>query len=185
MSGIFATPSEAGLAGVTSYTFQGTGVSGTTLRYSWDLGDGVTASGQTATHTYQQAGAFTVRLTVSNSAGAASQTIPVTVKSLTGRWEVQYNGGFGERGTFDLVQTGRRIDGNYVSPDIPDAIIEASDIIGRNIRIRAFSTRRNLSMTFDGNLHASGDKVCGTYNSVSSFVMRRTGSSEQFNNDCR
>ncbi len=38
--------------------------------YAWDFGDGTTATGATATHTYTTAGAYTAKLTVKDSFGA-------------------------------------------------------------------------------------------------------------------
>ena len=49
--------------------------------YAWDFGDGGTATGVTATHTYATDGTFTIALTVTDGAGATartSQSIAVT-----------------------------------------------------------------------------------------------------------
>jgi Zn-dependent metalloprotease len=40
--------------------------------YAWDFGDGAEATGVTASHTYTQAGTYTVRLTVTDSDGATA-----------------------------------------------------------------------------------------------------------------
>ena len=39
---------------------------GSIASFAWEFGDGATGSGATATHTYQRAGSFTVRLTVTD-----------------------------------------------------------------------------------------------------------------------
>lgn len=44
------------------------------LTYRWDFGDGNTATGPTADHTYTQAGTYTVQLTVTNSSGQSATT---------------------------------------------------------------------------------------------------------------
>ncbi|MBN2602493.1 MAG: PKD domain-containing protein, partial [Candidatus Marinimicrobia bacterium] len=40
------------------------------LMYQWDFGDGITASGKAAKHTYMTAGGYTVKLTVYDAARA-------------------------------------------------------------------------------------------------------------------
>ncbi|SHJ27469.1 glycoside hydrolase family 48 protein [Aquimarina spongiae] len=65
-----ATP-DAGAAPL-DVTFDASGSSdpaGGTLTYSWDLGNGTTATGVTATSTYAAIGDYTVTLTVTNQAG--------------------------------------------------------------------------------------------------------------------
>ncbi|MGB0514955.1 MAG: PKD domain-containing protein, partial [Wenzhouxiangellaceae bacterium] len=66
-----------------SCSFDGSGSSdsdGTITSYAWDFGDGTTASGVTASHTYAAEGSFNVTLTVTDDAGASgSDTQTVTV----------------------------------------------------------------------------------------------------------
>ena len=45
---------------------------GTVASYAWDFGDGQTGVGATPTHVYQNAGTYTVTLTVTDNAGATS-----------------------------------------------------------------------------------------------------------------
>jgi PKD repeat protein len=52
---------------------------GAPTAWSWQLGDGATADGPLAVHTYTSAGTYTVELTVSNPLGAATVTGEVTV----------------------------------------------------------------------------------------------------------
>src|SRR5690606_40487438 len=56
-------------------------VDGGGLRYAWEFGDGATASGRTATHTYFRGGSMTIRLTVTDDEGnsdSVTQQIEVT-----------------------------------------------------------------------------------------------------------
>ncbi|GAA3693018.1 hypothetical protein GCM10023081_32980 [Arthrobacter ginkgonis] len=57
-----------------------TDADGTIASYAWEFGDGGTATGATASHTYAEAGTYTVRLTVTDDDGEArSVTRDVTV----------------------------------------------------------------------------------------------------------
>lgn len=47
---------------------------GSITGYSWDFGDGETATGSTATHTYAADGRYMVKLTVTDNAGATNST---------------------------------------------------------------------------------------------------------------
>ena len=58
---------------------------GSIVRYEWDFGDGGTANGRSVRHTFEQAGAYTVRLTVvddDNASGAASGEVLVNTDPL-------------------------------------------------------------------------------------------------------
>ena len=48
--------------------------------YAWDFGDGTTATGQTAVHTYTTPGTYTIKVTVTDSLGETA--------SATASWEV-------------------------------------------------------------------------------------------------
>jgi PKD repeat protein/plastocyanin len=55
---------------------------GDPMMYVWEFGDGGTAGGSSATHTYAQVGTYTAKLTVTDSRGASgSATVTVTVSA--------------------------------------------------------------------------------------------------------
>jgi plastocyanin len=47
---------------------------GEIVNYSWDFGDGNTASGETATHTFEESGGYTVELSIVDSEGQTATT---------------------------------------------------------------------------------------------------------------
>jgi hypothetical protein len=65
------------LAGTNSYD-----PDGTIMSYTWDLGDGSTAVGETVFHTYSRTGVYTLTLTVMDNAGNTDTAVTtVTVES--------------------------------------------------------------------------------------------------------
>ncbi len=79
-------------------SFDGTGSwddDGSVTGYAWDFGDGATASGSTAFHTYTTTGAHTVRLTVVDDDGATDIETRTVFVTAPGSEPVVVNGGSG------------------------------------------------------------------------------------------
>jgi PKD repeat protein len=81
----FSASSTQVVEGAGPLSFDATGSStaapATLDSYAWDFGDGASAQGATASHTYATAGSYLVRLTITDSAGnvdTATQTVTVT-----------------------------------------------------------------------------------------------------------
>lgn len=77
-SASFSASSTSGTAGATSFTFTDTSTGSVATR-SWDFGDGTSASTSAVSHTYANAGQFTVVLTVSNAAGSSQASRAISV----------------------------------------------------------------------------------------------------------
>ena len=74
-------------ATVVTFTASGSDPDGDVLTYSWNFGDGQTASGVVAQHVFSVAGTLNVTLTIRDARGAATSTSQnVTVKSIAGTW---------------------------------------------------------------------------------------------------
>ncbi|HET6267712.1 MAG TPA: PKD domain-containing protein, partial [Acidobacteriota bacterium] len=54
----------------TSFKFNASASTGSITKFSWNFGDGSSASGKTATHKFKDNGTFTIKLTVSGNGGA-------------------------------------------------------------------------------------------------------------------
>ncbi len=63
--------------------FTATIESGNNVSYTWDFGDGETALGATAVHTYSEIGFYTATVTATNSMGSLSITSAVTINGVS------------------------------------------------------------------------------------------------------
>jgi len=78
MSG--TVPLQVGFSG------SGSDPDGTIVSYSWAFGDGTSSTQQVTTHTYQSAGTYAARLTVTDNGGATgSATVTITVSTPSNR----------------------------------------------------------------------------------------------------
>ncbi|WP_163337104.1 PKD domain-containing protein [Desulfopila sp. IMCC35008] len=85
LKAVLTTSSLNGVAPLT-LTFDGTGSTGDISTYTWDFGDGDTASGTTTSHVYAYPGSYTTTLTVADAGGLTHQdsaVITVTEASST------------------------------------------------------------------------------------------------------
>jgi len=81
-----AGPDQSGILG-SPVTFRGSGSDpdGTVASYTWDFGDGASATGATASHVYATAGTYTAKLTVTDNGGAlGSDSALVTIAGSAG-----------------------------------------------------------------------------------------------------
>ena len=80
-----ATPNPAAAGQSVAFTAAAEDLDGTALTYSWNFGDGTTGDGASVTHTYTQAGNYTVNVVVIDTANAATyQSVFLTVNGKSG-----------------------------------------------------------------------------------------------------
>jgi PKD repeat protein len=105
-------------------------VSGATAsKYSWSFGDGTTSTAALPSHTYNKAGNFTAKVTVTDSAGAtASSSNVVAVSGISSETKlrvVQANIAYGGHGTDNIINLNRIADELVkLNPDVA-SLVEA------------------------------------------------------------
>jgi len=93
----------------TSITFSAN-VTGTDGEWRWDFGDGNTGTGANPSHTYAEAGTYTVTLEVDNCAGVTRRTMTITVdpyEAAICREVTEMNSAFFDRNSSALTEEGR------------------------------------------------------------------------------
>ncbi len=105
---IGTSPAGAGIASATVFDFLfATPPSGGVPPYtvSWNFGDGGAGAGTVAPHAFTAPGNFTTVATVTDSKGTSAQaSFPVAVRSVTGRWTVNFSGIALKPEGIDIVQ---------------------------------------------------------------------------------
>jgi hypothetical protein len=82
-----ATPGGQAIMAVTVMTFKGTASGGNgPLTYSWDFGDGTSATGATATHIFNTESAFAVVLKVTDGTTSVTTQKGIIARSIAGEW---------------------------------------------------------------------------------------------------
>lgn len=147
------------LIGATLVTFTGSGSDpdGDSLTYSWNMGDGNTKTGQTTTHTYQTAGAFSVVLTVADNRGSSTTASnAITARRLSGNWFSQARAWH-----FELVHSGSNITGRLLGfRDV--GFTNPPPVIGRVRPPRAVEFDVEGGLGFTGNSDAAANEMTGT-----------------------
>jgi PKD repeat protein len=93
----------------TAVTFSAN-VTGTDGEWRWDFGDGSTATGMNPSHTYDEAGTYTVTLEVENCAGVTRRTMTITVNPYEAaicREITEMNSAFFDRNSSAITDEGR------------------------------------------------------------------------------
>ena len=99
-----------------------TDVNGDPLTYTWDFGDGASATGVTAQHTYAANGTYTVTLTVADSALSSTATQLIVVSDQYGLTKSEKRGvGYGSHSEADMAALSAGITWWYNWYHQPDA----------------------------------------------------------------
>jgi hypothetical protein len=105
---IGTSPAGTGLASATLYTFLFiTPPSGGVPPYtfSWNFGDGGAAAGNAPSHQYAIPGNFVAAATTTDSKGISVQaSVPVSIRTVTGRWTATFSGVALNPEAIDIVQ---------------------------------------------------------------------------------
>jgi hypothetical protein len=171
-SGVSVTPST-GLQAAQSFALsaQATDPDGDTLSFSWDLGDGTTATGQNVTKVYNNAGNFTATATASDDKESVTCSASVTVRGMTGNWRGTTSiQGFHLDFSMNLTQNGTSVTGTY------------TDTIGQATLTGSVSAPNNLTLTATNPCcqpFTFSGTTSGDVNSVSGMV-RGSGFNDPF-----
>src|SRR3954468_14454325 len=148
---VTASPTTA-LQNATSISFsvQANDPDGDALTYSWDFGEGASATGQTAAHLYTTSGSFTVRATARDQKSSADGQTTVTVRNLSGTWAATTIGSmFGDiTEVYTLSQTGTSVAGSVSATSGASGIFPTGPV--SNGSVRDTSPRITFTVTHTG-----------------------------------
>ncbi len=173
-------------------TFDGSASSdsdGTVVSYSWDFGDGSTATGAKATHTYATAGSYGVRLTVTDNQGATgTQLTSISPKKLPPvaafTWkcvqhDCAFDGGVSVDGGGTIISylwtlgdgataAGRRVRHIYASAGVRTVTLSIADDGGTTNQESAPVTVTSTTTTTGNSVFRFGPRfaVAGTYTPI-------------------
>lgn len=138
-----------GVQGATPITLLFSGTSHESGSITFDFGDGtvLTARGSDAppTHVYSQAGTFTVRVTLTAHGQSSSGQTTVTIKSVTGTWNLERTGV-----VFTLTQNGSTVIGTYTAPTTAITIGGSGSVTGTVSSQTPGSNTPNITLTVAG-----------------------------------
>ena len=170
---VTASPTVA-LQNVSSVSFsvQATDPDGDALTYSWDFGDGASATGQTATHLYTTSGTFTVKATARDAKGSSDGQTTVTVRNLSGTWSATTVGSvFGDiTETYTLSQSGTSVAGSVsattgASGTFPAGPVSNGSLRDASPRVTFTVTHTNFNpYTFTGDPGPDVNTLVGVFN---------------------
>jgi endonuclease/exonuclease/phosphatase family metal-dependent hydrolase len=149
--------------------------------YSWNFGDGHTSSAVNPTNTYQSAGSYTARLTVTDNSGASSSaTIPITVsapQSTTTLRVMSWNIQFG-KGTDNLTNWDRTATWiTNINPDIVGLAEMPPDSISTLVALLNQKTGRTWSSHWAAKYPGcpEGNLILTKYSIVSTNLLYMSG----------
>jgi hypothetical protein len=179
-----------GIGGVTEFVFAATGAidyDDDPLTYTWNFGDGVSATGATVRHTYQGSSlpggapasitSFTTTLTVGDGEHevSAGSKLVVVRPPLTGTWANAIDPIFSCPFTVSLLQTGRTLTGSILFSGgcTGSAVVQTGSLSGQTYPTTvtwqtgvfsltyAGTVQTGLSLSFSGQSNLQGTTLSG------------------------
>jgi hypothetical protein len=188
---ITVSPTGTGMAGLTSFTFTSTGASdpdGDALTKTWSFGDGGSATGDTATHTFAAAGTFDVTLKVSD--GKLDATTPaasvVVAATMAGTWTGGVEPGFtNSLFSVTLTQSGTTLGGTMTFSGGSSGTVSVTGTVGGTtypatvtFTTPTYSIASGVGLTdsFSGTTTSTGSAMTGTVTArLTGAVFTATG----------
>lgn len=176
---IGTSPSGAGLASATVYTFQfvtppSGGVPPYTL--SWNFGDGAAGAGSAPSHSYTNTGNFTTTATVTDSRGISVQvSLPISIRSVNGTWTATFSGIALLPKAIDLVQDLTAVTatmngtadgfasgtGSVSNPRLLAVSVTFADAVPAPFALTFVGTLNDTLLTWTGTVTGFSDCPCG------------------------
>jgi len=134
--------------------YYGSDPAGFSPTYSWDFGDGTTATGsESIRHVYRTEGTFLARVTATSRYATQHAAVKVVVGSLSGRWS-------GDYGHVSITQDGLALRGRYLD-DPREGTVDGSVTVSGRVTFTV--TRPGLApVTFTGSAGPNVKTLVGT-----------------------
>jgi len=135
------------------------------VNWTWDFGDGASASAPNPKHAYDKSGTYTVRLTVTDDSGdtaTVSKQVEVT-PSVAGRWRGHIEDATGFLNDLELVFTHSTSGGIQGTAYMLAATLNCTSISFDPASKRIQFQLLDLGIRLDGTLDASEDRFVGQW----------------------
>jgi PKD repeat protein len=126
----------------TEVQFTATSLGDSVVTYTWDFGDGNTATGTDPAHTFAEPGTYSVELTASNDIGSDTRSLELTVVPYMPEYcatTTEMNPAFFDRNSAELSEQGRA--------QLDENLMILMDCANMNVRIEGWASPNERSAT--------------------------------------